>query len=124
MELTSQFVAINTTDESIYEEGNILNLTFIDEETGQRRVMTGRILDINKETFVFNGSEKYQSNDIYVIKYSNVLSASLSSINGRLNVYGLWEKYRYAINDKMDILFMLDLRKNKKEGRCVINGYC
>lgn len=100
MELTSQFVAINTTDESIYEEGNILNLTFIDEETGQRRVMTGRILDINKETFIFNGSEKYQSNDIYVIKYSNVLSASLSSINDRFNVYGLWEKYRYAINDK------------------------
>ena len=77
MELTSQFVAFYTIDESDYEEGKILKLTFIDEETGQRRVMTGRILDINKETFVFNGSEKYKSNDIYIIKYSNVLSASL-----------------------------------------------
>lgn len=77
MELTSQFVAINTIDESVYEEGNILKLTFIDDETGQRRVVKGRILDINKETFVFNCSEKYKSNDIYVIKYSNVLSASL-----------------------------------------------
>lgn len=79
MELISQFVAINTDNEELYDNGNILKITFFDESKKKNITLIGRILNMEKEIFTFNGSRKYEDNDIYTIKFSNVINVTFVS---------------------------------------------